>query len=188
MVEPIRSFISFDIENEVVLDKIAEIQNLLNKTGANLNLVRSQNIHVTIRFLGNIQPLMVEKIFDAMKEIQFTPFDIKINGVGAFPHLQHLRVIWVGMTEGADEMRNVFSQLEPRLRKLGFAADRKGFSPHLTIARIRSGRNKDELVKFIKANAQHEFGIVRAGCLRLKRSDLTPDGPIYSTLKEYCPS
>jgi len=77
--------------------------------------------------------------------------------------------------------------LEPRLRLLGFSPDPKGFSPHLTIARVKSGRNKAELAKFITENANYEFGIVRAQCLRLKRSDLTPKGPIYSTLKESCP-
>jgi 2'-5' RNA ligase len=84
-------------------------------------------------------------------------------------------------------MRSIFSQLEPRLRELGFAPDSKGFSPHLTIARVRSGRNKAELVKSISENTSSKFGIIRAECLRLKRSNLTPRGPVYSTLKEFCP-
>jgi 2'-5' RNA ligase len=95
--------------------------------------------------------------------------------------------LWAGITQGADELRSIFNQLEPSLRSLGFAPDSKGFSPHLTIARVRSGRNKAELGKCVTENANYEFGIVRAQCLRLKRSDLTPKGPIYSTLKEFCP-
>ncbi len=187
MPESIRSFIAFDIDNDAVLRKITDVQNLLIKTGANLKLVKPENIHITMRFLGNITPPTVEKIFEEMKKVQFTPFDVKIQGTGVFPHMRYPRVVWVGITEGADQMRSIFSQLEPRLRKLGFAPDSKGFSPHLTIARVKSGRNKAELVKCISENANPEFGAIRAECLRLKRSDLTPKGPVYSTLKEFCP-
>ncbi len=187
MVESIRTFISFDIENDAVLGRIAEVQKTLSKTEADLKLVEPQNIHVTIRFLGNIRPHMVEEIYREMKEVQFSPFNIKIEGIGVFPNFQYLRVIWVGVTEGSREMKDVSSQLEPRLRKLGFPPDRKGFSPHLTIARVRSGRNKDELAKCIRENTDQEFGTFIGKCLNLKKSDLTPKGPIYSTLKEFCP-
>jgi len=187
MSEAIRSFIAFDINNETVLKKLTNIQNLLTETRADLKLVEPKNIHITLRFLGNITPKMVENIYEEMKKVQFSPFNIKIHGVGVFPHLRYPRVFWTGITEGADQLRNIFSQLEPRLRSLGFAPDPKGFSPHLTIARVKSGRNKSELAKFVTENVNYEFGIVRAECLRLKRSDLTPKGPIYSTLKEFCP-
>ncbi len=187
MPEAIRSFIAFDMDDESVLKRITDVQKLLAKTGADLKLVEPKNIHITLRFLGNITINMVEKIFEEMKKVQFTPFDAKIHGIGAFPHLRYPRVIWTGITEGAEQLQNIFIQLEPRLRSLGFTPDPKGFSPHLTIARVRSGRNKAELVKCVSENANYELGIVRAECLRLKRSDLTPKGPIYSTLKEVCP-
>jgi 2'-5' RNA ligase len=130
---------------------------------------------------------MVEKVYEEMQLVQFVPFDVKIHGVGAFPDVRSPRVCWAGMAEGADQLRGIFSQLEPRLRRLGFAPDPKGFSPHLTIARVRSGRNKAELAKCIMENKDYDFGLVRAECLRLKRSDLTPRGPIYSTLREFRP-
>ncbi|MEM2995458.1 MAG: RNA 2',3'-cyclic phosphodiesterase [Candidatus Bathyarchaeia archaeon] len=187
MPETMRSFIAFDVDNELVLKRIADAQNLLVKTEADLKLVEPKNIHVTVRFLGNITPLMVEKVFEEMRKVQFTPFNIKICGVGAFPNLRYPRIVWAGITEGADQLRSIFNQLEPRLRSLGFTPDPKGFSPHLTIARVKSGRNKAGLCKFITENANYEFGAVQAACLRLKKSDLTPKGPIYSTLKEFCP-
>ncbi|MCK4474705.1 RNA 2',3'-cyclic phosphodiesterase [Candidatus Bathyarchaeota archaeon] len=187
MPEVIRSFIAFDVNDESVRKRMADMQSLLVGTRANLKLVKPENIHVTLRFLGSITPNMVEKIFEEMKRVQFTPFDVKINGLGVFPHLRYPRVVWAGITEGADQLRDVFSQLEPHLRNLGFAPDTKGFSPHLTIARVKSGRNKAELAKFINENADYEFGVIKADCLKLKRSDLTPKGPIYSTLKKFCP-
>ena len=187
MSETIRSFLAFDIDSDLILERITNVQSLLIKTGADLKVVKPKNVHITMRFLGNITPNMVEKIFEEMKKVQFTPFNVKIHGLGVFPHLRYPRVLWVGITEGADQLRNIFNQLEPRLRSLGFARDPKGFSPHLTIARVKSGRNKAELVRCITENTNYEFGIVRADCLRLKRSNLTPKGPIYSTLKEFCP-
>jgi 2'-5' RNA ligase len=187
MPEAVRSFIAFDIDSQSVLKKMADVQNLLVKTGADLKLVEPKNIHVTVRFLGNITLPTVEKVFEEMKKVQFTPFNVKICGIGAFPDLRYPRVVWAGITEGADQLRSIFNQLEPRLRSLGFTPDPKGFSPHLTIARVKSGRNKAELSKVIIENASYEFGVIRAECLRLKKSDLTPKGPIYSTLKEFCP-
>jgi len=187
MPESIRSFLAFDIESDTVLNRLATAQNLIVQTGADLKLVEPQNIHITVRFLGNITLAMAEKIFDEMKKLQFTPFTVQIKGLGAFPNPHYSRVIWAGITTGADQLESVYSQLEPRLRGLGFTPDSKGFSPHLTIARVRSGRNKQQLAKFIIENANYEFGTVNAKCLRLKKSDLTPRGPVYSTLKEFCP-
>jgi 2'-5' RNA ligase len=187
MSESIRSFLAFDIESEAVRKKLAAMQNLLAQTGADLKIVEPQNIHITIRFLGDITPATAEKIFAEMQQVQFTPFNVQIKSLGAFPDLRYPRVVWAGITEGADQLKTVFSQLEPRLCSLGFTPDPKGFSPHLTIARVKSGINKAQLTDFVAKNANYDFGTIKAECLRLKRSDLTPREPIYSTLKEYCP-
>jgi len=186
MTESIRSFLAFDMENDTVLNRLKAAQALLVQTGADLKLVEPQNIHITVRFLGDITPDTAEKIFEEMKKTQFTPFNVQISGIGVFPDLRYPRVVWAGMTEGADQLKNIFTQLEPRLRGLGFAADPKGFSPHLTIARVRSGTNKAQLAEFVSKNANYDFGAIKAECLRLKKSDLTPKGPIYSTIKEFC--
>ena len=186
-MESIRSFLAFDIDNEIVMKRLVVAQGLLLKTGADLKTVEPQNIHITVRFLGNVSEQTIEKIFLEMQKLQFSPFDVKIQGVGAFPDVRYPRVVWAGITQGANDLRQIFSQLEPHLQALGFAPDPKGFSPHLTIARVRSGRNKAELAKFINDNSDFDFGVVHAKCFRLKRSELRPNGPIYSTLKEFCP-
>ena len=184
----IRAFFSFDIEDQTIVRRLTEVQRTLINTGADLKIVKPQNIHLTIRFLGDISPAMVDAIHEEMKQISFTPFTVELRGLGAFPKLNYPRVVWAGIRKGADELKDVFGQLEPRLRGLGFKPDSKGFSPHLTIARVRTGRNKAQLVKLIQELADYEFGAVKAECLRLKKSDLTPRGPIYSTLREVCGS
>jgi len=186
MSEMVRSFIAFDIGNELVLRRFSEVQGMLVNTGTNLKLVEPRNIHMTMRFLGNISLGMIDSIHEEMKNVSFTPFDVEIRGLGAFPTLRYARVVWAGIHRGANELRNVFDQLEPLLRGLGFKPDPKGFSPHLTIARVKSGRHKAELIRCIQDLADYEFGVVKANCLRLKKSVLTPRGPIYSTLKEVC--
>jgi 2'-5' RNA ligase len=184
MYGTIRSFVAFDIDNELVVRRLSEVQGMLVNTGADLKLVKPQNIHVTMRFLGNISLSMVDLIHEEMKQIFFTSLNIELRGLGAFPSLRYARVVWAGIRKGANELMNVFDQVEPRLRRLGFKPDPKGFSPHLTIARVRTGRHKAELIRCVEDLADYEFGVINADRLRLKKSVLTPKGPIYTTLRE----
>lgn len=187
MSETIRSFIAFDLDNETLLKKFAYVQSLILKTGADVKIVEPENIHITLHFLGNISAEAVGKIYAEMTKIQFSAFDVKICGLGAFPNVNYPRVVWAGIISGVTELKSVFDQLEPKLQGLGFHSEARGLSPHLTIARVRSGRNKESLADLIRTNGNYEFGKTSAECLRLKKSQLTPKGPIYSTLKEFCP-
>lgn len=184
MSEAVRSFIAFDIDDERIIRRLSEAQDRLINSGTNLNLVKPQNIHMTLRFLGDVPLSMVDPIYEAMKRVSFRPFDVEIRGVGAFPSLGYIRVIWAGIRRGVEELRGIFGQLEPQLRSLGFRADPKGFSPHLTIARVKAVKNKADLLRCIRDLEDYEFGTLKAEFLRLKRSVLTPKGPIYSTLHE----
>jgi len=186
MPEMIRSFIAFEINNPSVLQKFTEVQNLLVNTGADLKLVAPENIHITIRFLGDVSAAKIDSIHESMKKTDFTAFDCQINSLGVFPHLGHPRVVWAGISKGADELTKIADLLENQLRQLGLRADPKGFSPHLTLARVKTGRNKAELARRIQEMTDYEFGTMKADCLRLKKSILTPKGPVYSTLKEVC--
>ncbi|UCG36418.1 MAG: RNA 2',3'-cyclic phosphodiesterase [Candidatus Bathyarchaeota archaeon] len=183
----IRGFISFDICKQELLDKLRKVQQMLRETGADLKLVSPQNIHVTIRFLGNIPESMVDNIHAEMKKVSFGPFHAEIRRVGAFPALKRPRVVWAGLERGSEKMRDVFNQLEPHIRKLRFNPDSKGFSPHLTIARVRTKRNEPALISCLRTLSDYRFGEFEVRCLKLKKSRLTPEGPIYSTLREVCP-
>jgi 2'-5' RNA ligase len=185
-MEMIRSFIAFDIEDATVIGNLSKVQDMLLGTGADLKLVKPENVHVTLRFLGDITPEMVDQIHSEMEQMQFAPFEIKIKGTGAFPNLRRISVVWAGIRQGANELRGIFDQLEPRLQTLGFKPDYRGFSPHLTIARVKTGRNKMDLAEQLNNLEDFEFGSIKAECLRLKKSVLTPQGPIYSVLKETC--
>lgn len=186
MSEPIRSFIAFDINNEEILKRLSEAQEKLVKTGADLRLVKPENIHITVRFLGNIRSNMVDRIHSEIEHVAFTSFEVEIRGIGAFPTLKYARVVWASIQKGVEKLEDMFNQLEPRLRELGLSPDKKGFSPHITIARVRTGRNKAELIHCINELTNYEFGVLKTECLKLKKSVLTSKGPIYSTLKQVC--
>jgi RNA 2',3'-cyclic 3'-phosphodiesterase len=187
MSEQIRSFIAFDIQNDSVTNRIATAQKMILQTNADVKLVEPKNIHVTLRFLGDMTPEMVDKVYAAMKNIKFSPFPIRLSGLGVFPTVNYPRIVWAGIRDGAKELTSIFEQLEPQIHDLGFAPEPNGFTPHLTIARVRSGANKQRLVDLVERQQDYDFGIIKANCLRLKRSQLSPKGPTYTTLKEYCP-
>ncbi len=187
MSEFVRAFLAFEIDSAEVKKRLTDMQAAAARTGADLKLVEPENIHITIRFLGDITLQMAEKVFVEMQETRFKPFPVQLMGLGVFPSLNFPRVLWAGIAIGAEQLGNIFRQLEPRLQALGLTPDRNPFSPHITIARVRSAQNKVQLADFVAKNAKYDFGSFEARCLRLKKSELTPRGPIYSTLKEHCP-
>ncbi len=185
-MESIRSFIAYDLGDHEILSRISDVQRKLEGTGASLKLVNPQNIHVTLRFLGNIQPSMVHKIYGEMEQVDFDSFQVEVCRVGAFPTIRRPRVIWAGIQKNLDKLQAISRQLATRLHALGFPSDSRAFSPHITLARVRSGRNAAELADRITELTDYMFGVLNLECLKLKKSVLTSRGPIYTTLKEVC--
>jgi len=175
-----RAFIAIDVEEPSVLDRIGELQAILAGTRASLKLVERENIHITLWFLGNITPYTAERIGDCLRALKTGPFVVELTGVGAFPSSGRPRVIWVGVGRGSEELKAIYEELKPCLRRLGFRPDPKGFTPHVTVARVKS--KTPELVRAIMENSTMSFGSFRAEEVRLKKSVLTPSGPIYSTV------
>ena len=184
MVELTRAFIAFDIDDDEILRGLLKVQSQLSQCGADLRMVKSPNIHITMRFLGDIRPDIVDKISGEMEKLDFSPFEVKIQGIGAFPTHRYARIVWAGIKDGSQTLAGIFKQLESLLLKFGFKPDVKGFSPHITIARVRTGRNKGELIRCLREFEEFDFGVLKLECLKLKKSVLTPRGPLYSTLKE----
>jgi len=153
-------------------------------SGGDLKLVEKENIHITMKFLGDVDERLLEQVKNAVSELSFEPFRMELVGVGAFPNLRRPRVIWAGMTSGAEETKRIYDDLETGLEGVGFRRERRRFSPHVTIARVRSGRNRDRLVEEVLSHRDDVFGRFEVSRVRLKRSVLTPRGPIYSTLAE----
>jgi 2'-5' RNA ligase len=180
----VRSFVAVDLEEPSIRDRIISAQRGLQQTGAQLKVVDPEIMHLTVRFLGEIPQPTVENVKEAMTSIRFHAFETEFFGLGAFPNLRRINVVWVGLKQGREQLDDIFRQLEPKLRQLGLPPDNKGFSPHLTIARVRTGLNKDALADYVANMQEQEFGKMQVSTVRLKKSTLTPKGPTYSTLHE----
>jgi len=179
----IRSFIAIDLGSQA-LEHILAFQKALVDTGADLKLVEAENIHITLRFLGDTSLSLVDRIGEGLRTLQFESFEVSIQGVGVFPNMKRINVVWVGIEEGTLALVGIHGQVEARLKKLSISPDNRGFSPHITIARVRSARNKDKLGEAILAAQDKEFDAFIVDSVKLKKSVLTPKGPIYTILAE----
>ena len=180
----IRSFVSIDLEDEKILSQVESIMSSLSSLGGDLKPVERENIHLTLKFLGNISASKVEEVKSALAQVTFPPFFLEINGAGAFPNLKRMNVIWVGVGEGWSQVELIYEQTEKLLHQLGFSRETRPFSPHIAVARVKSGRKRDEIAAFLGRLADESFGTFSVENVRLKQSVLSPSGPKYSTLFE----
>jgi len=183
-LQKIRCFIAVDIDDPVIVDRIVSIQYRLSGTGVRMKLVEKNNLHITLRFLGEISRPLLEKVIDIIKTVSFNSFQIKLQNIGCFPTPSRPRVIWIGVTEGEEKLREIHNELESKLRKLGFPKEKERFVAHLTIARVKSFSQVSRLIQVLNELRDIEIGEFTVNCIRVKKSTLTPKGPIYSTLYE----
>lgn len=173
-----RTFVAVEINSKEVLESIKKIQADLK---INAKPIELQNIHFTLQFLGEISDNTLKDIQDILRLIEFEVFDVKFERVEAFPKPRFVRIIWVGVDEiGARHLTDLAKSVSTALSPLGFKQD-KPFQPHVTIFRVKNKINDitDELAK-ISASS---FGVQRVTEFKLKKSVLTPNGPIYSDLQ-----
>jgi 2'-5' RNA ligase len=181
----VRCFVAVDIEDSELLEAFEKAQAVFKSTGADLKSVETGNMHITLRFLGDVPDGEVEGVGDVIRRLEFEPFSLDVNGVGVFPSLSRPSVVWAGLEgERLPEMLRIYTELEKGLKRLGFEPERRGFEPHLTLCRVRSGRNREQLAETVRELADEHFGELEVRHVRLKKSVLTSRGPIYSTLAE----
>lgn len=180
----LRVFVAVDVSDPHVLDQLSRIRDLLLESKADLKPVATENMHITLRFIGEIPMHLVNAICNDLINIEFEPFKIKIKGIGVFPNIARPRVIWAGVSEGVENLSRLHDLVEKIIRKHGIPPQREKFIPHITLARVKSGRNIPRLVKIIESIADADFGEVVVDRVILKRSILTPSGPIYRDICE----
>jgi 2'-5' RNA ligase len=179
----LRVFLSVDIEDETLLDRIVASQNKLDRDAAKMKLVERENIHFTWRFFGDTPMHKIDEIRSELAGLEWAPFTIQVDGVGAFPSLRRPRVIWIGVTENAEKMVSLKTDTDGRLVKLGYPPEKK-FTPHATIARIRFVKDAKNLTKNLEGLARESIGPMEVASIRMTKSTLTPSGSVYETLWE----
>jgi 2'-5' RNA ligase len=166
--------------------KIEEVQRDLKTSHADVKWVLPEKIHLTLKFFGNIEESKVDPIVQSIGGLiqRTSPFSIKVQGVGAFPHSKNPRVVWMGLTDEQEVLATFQKELEGTLAKIGFEPEGRPFQPHLTLGRVRTSRGKDDLVGKMEKHREKEFGSVEVEEVVLFKSELTPTGPIYTPLRK----
>jgi len=163
-----RAFVAVEV-GENARQKIAELQAQLP---SGIKRVEPENLHMTLAFLGEIDDGMAEKVKAALADVHASSFAVICSGVGVFPSASFVRVVWVGAE--STEMKELHQAVWNALAPLGFKPEK--FSPHITIGRPKE---KVEVKPFLQKHAVDALGSFEATELKLKKSTLTPKGPVY---------
>ena len=181
----IRTFIAIEIDPET-RQKISKLISVLKKSEADVKWAAEGQMHITLKFLGNIDKDKIQGISDAISVISNNSksFTIRFSAIGAFPDISHPRVIWLGIDKGAEYLKMLNDKIEADLEKLGFAKESRKFEPHFTLGRIRSSKNISNLKKLIEEISCDTGKEIPVNKLILFQSNLNPKGAVYSALLE----
>jgi 2'-5' RNA ligase len=187
----IRTFIAIELKNQATIEKIIKFSQRLKQNQEKLKLVEPQNLHFTVKFMGNIREDLAPQVYRLIEEDINTPlfkgetFKYILKGVGQF---NRFSVIWINLLGDIAFLQNIKNELEQKLNQnLAIPKDKRlEFRPHLTIARLNKKRINyktfDVFKKLINENKNTEFGNFEIKNISLKKSTLTPQGPIYKDL------
>ncbi len=153
---------------------------------ADVRWVNPASIHLTLKFLGNIEEGKVEEIAQGIQGgiRGVKSWSAAIRNMGAFPSLRNPRVVWIGIEDQGGQLVRLQNEIEKEMSKLGFEKEKRAFSPHLTLGRVRSPRGKDELAKYLLDKRERAFGEIRVDRIILFKSELRPSGAVYTALRE----
>lgn len=168
----IRAFIAIDVPE---FKAILKFQEELAKLGK-MKLVEPENLHFTLKFLGDIEEDLTGKIKTNIETFKYPTFQVTLRGCGAFPSMDYIKIVWIGTDESP--IRQMSEQIDEKLRLLDFKTE-KEHVPHLTVARVK---NKIADRSIFEKYRNTEFGTFKAECIKLKKSALTDEGPIYKDI------
>jgi len=179
-----RLFVAVDL-SEKIRENLNEVLAVISRFRG-VKPVEKHNLHITLQFIGEVTERKAEDIRRALSDVKLSPFTLKFRGIGFFPNQRNPRVIWVGTGEGESEIKALASQVEAALKKLGFRKD-KEFVAHATVGRIKRMGSEDRrrLVSELSRYFDAEFGEMVVSDFRLKKSTLTPKGPIYEDVEVF---
>ena len=170
---------AIDLSSDIQ-EKMHEVQEALRQSRARLTLVDPSIIHITIKFLGEIEETRVGAVGDALKGIRLEPFDLLISGISTNNN-RNPRVVWGTVVDGGG-CRKLFDEVETALAAVRVPREQRGFTPHATLARVKTF--DPTLIQAIRSYISGTLGECRIGGFTLKKSTLTPAGPVYDNIME----
>jgi 2'-5' RNA ligase len=182
----IRLFVAVNLD-ESLRHAVAEVEQRLKATNADVKWVRAESLHITLKFLGWVQENRVPEIEQAIAQAveEQAPFRLSLAGLGGFPTPTAPRVVWVGIEAGAAELASLAERMEQAMKPLGFEREEREFSAHVTIGRSRGAAGREQLVAALQAERERRFGEMQVARVELMRSDLRPTGPIYISQRAF---
>ena len=184
-----RLFIGIELDDAVTAAAAEAALQLKARLGAvapgfNARWIDRANLHITLWFIGEVVDERAGSIAESLRApFDIAPFRLELGGCGAFPPSGAPRVLWIGTTRGADPMRDLYGRIEKRLVPLGFAAERRPYTPHLTIARVKDpGRASGRVIRQAIAAIPAACGESAVAAVTLFRSRLSPRGAAYEPL------
>ncbi|MEM2919319.1 MAG: RNA 2',3'-cyclic phosphodiesterase [Candidatus Nitrosocaldus sp.] len=204
-----RTFIAMDVKDEGSIVNMLAVQREFLSLGFNAKPVSKEQLHFTLLFLGEVDPIILERVKERLSTIAFEPVKVAYKGIGVFPSIKHPRIIWVGVDpDAASRLTDIAREVEDRLKPLGFKSD-KQFTPHITLLRVKEGggsssssNNKnsmmirarsrttgtsarsmgDTLATTIRRYNDTCFGSDILDEIKLKKSELRQEGPVYTDI------
>lgn len=185
--ERIRSFIAIELPREVKYELAQLGSKLMDARHPFVKWVDIENVHLTLKFLGNVPGNQISEITEAIKEAVhgISPFRLEISGLGAFPKMAQPRVIWVGISGETGKLLDLQQRMDSKLVPLGFAREKQSFVPHLTLARVRDNASLSDRKDFGRLLSSTKFESrchITVNSINLMKSQLRPEGPVYSRL------
>jgi len=181
-----RSFIAIDINNRSLIESIQSLQHDLESLNSHLKMVNPENIHITMKFLGDMDNSEINVINTILSSVVFESFSCTLLNIGTFPNINRISVIWIGLDSKSSEKLILLSDyINKKIIDSNIAIKHSSFSPHITIARLLDNKNKEKLQNYISRNKNMSFGSQFINNFKLKSSLLTSGGPIYKDISVY---
>jgi 2'-5' RNA ligase len=179
----IRTFIAVESPPDV-RRRTQDLVNRLRRADADVKWLAPDQMHWTLKFLGDVEEQQINDVCRAVERCAepFTPFELAVTGAGAFPTLDRPHTLWIGATTGEDALSILAGSIEKLLAGLGFPKEHRRFTAHLTLGRVRSGRNVRQLSQLVRDNAAFAAGAMTIDEVVVFSSRLDPAGAVHEVL------
>lgn len=181
-----RLFVSIDLPNHLTAP-LADLQSAFEPADG-LRLVDPEQAHITLKFLGETDSERLETLIDrlgaAVDAASVGPFEASVEGIGVFPEIEYIRVVWVGIDDGAEQMGALHEAIESAMVDMGYEPASHAFTPHVTLGRMKHAGGKS-LVQRLVRDREPVLGTMHVDSISLRESTRTPDGPTYETVETF---
>ena len=181
-----RLFVSVDLPDDLA-EPVADLQDEFGDASG-LSFTDPEQAHLTMKFLGEVDedrlPALERELGAAVDDADVSPFTARFGGLGVFPSLDYISVVWLGVERGGEELIRLHETIEERTTAMGFEPESHDFTPHVTLARMEHAGGKDRVQELVRER-DPTVGEMTVDEVRLTESTLTDEGPMYSTLESF---